>query len=451
MSNFIQTTPRSRAALLVCLTAFVFTVSLIEGSGQSVATAPPSPPGAIKTSTAETSETLANQIAIEPWMDAMTDMFGPFTREDGSEEWASGYAEMYSHPAAKSVDIYWAGEIPRLLDEMLDRVPDGFNAQVVKADFDMNALSAAASRVVQTSLADPSATAGVISRVAPAEDRSGLNVFMSNESTSKFEPSNVERMIAIVERLSDLPVVDVFWEDPVTPTGSRNDDASPWRGGALTAYQNWYCTTGVGVTRDDTGDEFLLTARHCALNPGMTDYGSADSVVDFAGDALGEWRSGWGKPTTDTIRVRPYSANVQSRIYVGAPGSTATLPVHGTNGSIQGNFVCQSGANTGQRCDLEIEIPGQAVPVLGTALVGARFAHRVSGVTQAVKGGDSGGPVYALTSGGEAQIKGIISAGRGDTECYNQLHPVGGDCHATLVYVQLNSALAAQGSSLKVQ
>ena len=385
---------------------------------------------------------------MQPWADAVAAEFGPFYDENGNESWATGYGDMRSTPENRHVDIFWTGSQPEDLNSLVDKAPEGFTVDVVEAEYDMNTLSQAGRDLIEggAEIKNFKGFDGAtdIARVRPARDRSGVEVFVGTQAAARAETATEERLA----ELTEVPINSIAFQEAAVPTVTRQNDASPWSGGSFVEFAAGFCTTGVGVKRTDTGDEFLLTANHCALNHDQDDHAIDEKVYEYSGAKLGEWRSGWGKYPTDSIRIRPTTENVQARIFAGPSSTSAVINVKGTNASIEGNYVCQSGGNTGLRCGLQLEQNGQQVSLLGVTLTAARIAEKVSGTVQAVQQGDSGGPVYAASSTGEAYIKGVTSGGLSPMPCASGAVVPGGLCFGEMIYVQLSSALAAQTSTL---
>jgi streptogrisin D len=97
---------------------------------------------------------------------------------------------------------------------------------------------------------------------------------------------------------------------------------------------------------------------------------------------------------------------VEPLMYVGNPYDNLVLPVHGWDWVYPGELLCQSGGSSarvigGPVCNLRVERfntdPGDMVE-----------ARQIHGQT-AVRGGDSGGPVYTYSAAGGAIAKGINS------------------------------------------
>lgn len=97
------------------------------------------------------------------------------------------------------------------------------------------------------------------------------------------------------------------------------------------------------------------------------------------------------------------------RTFTGAWFSSMTIPVQGHAWNNVNDYVCTSGARSGQHCNLRVISTTQS----GFSGLPGPFvrAQASSTSTCAVVGGDSGGPVYDPTSVGGAIGKGIISGG----------------------------------------
>jgi streptogrisin D len=175
---------------------------------------------------------------------------------------------------------------------------------------------------------------------------------------------------------------------------SRVDDWAPWRGGAdiLNYAQSSRCTSGFPV-RNGANQRFLLTAGHCGSN--------GNEIRDGRGEYLGNFTA---DNDTHDLGLVATPGGAVNQMYVGNLDSNAVMTVEGWDWVWPGEYLCQSGGTSarvvgGPVCNLRVEKfntdPGDAVE-----------ARQVNGQV-AVRGGDSGGPVYSFSSSGNAIAKGI--------------------------------------------
>nr|WP_157527268.1 hypothetical protein [Kibdelosporangium sp. MJ126-NF4] len=193
------------------------------------------------------------------------------------------------------------------------------------------------------------------------------------------EPSTVVAQSALVA--VGVPVDVVHRSAPVRT--SRADDWAPWSGGAdLLNSNGTRCTSGFGVRNGDNA-RYVLTAAHCA-SPGQAVF---DGTWEFVGN-MG--------PRHDyhDIALIPTS-NVDDQIYIGGLHDNTTAVVEGWDWVYAGEWLCQAGGSSAreghhQICGLRV-----------TDFVDEQDAVEAEQVDNqvAVRGGDSGGPVYSWNSG----------------------------------------------------
>lgn len=206
--------------------------------------------------------------------------------------------------------------------------------------------------------------------------------------------SKVVLSVASAASLKSTPKADVPVAVEVTGAKvetSRRDDWAPWIGGADAIIGNARCTGGFAV-RNSANQKFLLLAGHCGSNGNQVRDGVGEVIGTFTGD----------NDTHDLGLVA--TGSVDNRMYVGGLDSNAVTNVDGWDWVFAGEYLCQSGGSSardigGPVCNLRVEKfntdPGDAVE-----------ARQVDG-QPAVRGGDSGGPVYSGSASGGAIAKGI--------------------------------------------
>lgn len=196
---------------------------------------------------------------------------------------------------------------------------------------------------------------------------------------------------------------------------SRLRDSPQWISGAAISQTStsqasvYACTSGLPARRNSDGRSFLITAAHCFGN-GVTVY------------------TGWQNGGRNRIGVVANRDNIDdaiaidtsstgttaSREWDGPPGPIANVyDVSGSAYSYNGDLTCQDGYTSGIVCGLQVT--DGYITWTGSNGVNHRGveAHQVNGQT-AIRGGDSGGLVFALLSGNIRQARGINSWGGGD-------------------------------------
>lgn len=210
----------------------------------------------------------------------------------------------------------------------------------------------------------------------------------------KYAVDGSKVVLGVAASLKTVPKADVPVAVEVTGAKvetSRRDDWAPWIGGADAIIGNARCTGGFAV-RNGANQRFLLLAGHCGDN--------GNQVRDGAGEVIGTFTA--DNSTHDLGLVS--TGSVDNQMYVGGLDSNAVINVDGWDWVFPGEYLCQSGGSSardigGPVCNLRVEKfntdPGDAVE-----------ARQVDGQV-AVRGGDSGGPVYSGSAGGGAIAKGI--------------------------------------------
>ncbi|MFK4084758.1 hypothetical protein ACI2LF_11650 [Kribbella sp. NPDC020789] len=179
--------------------------------------------------------------------------------------------------------------------------------------------------------------------------------------------------------------VRVVAEEPLKPA-SRNDDWSPWIGGARLWNQSAgaICTTGFGV-KDAQGRPYILTAGHCG-QPGQ-------QFADGQGEYIGNMTA---KNADHDVALIPTNA-VDFQLYVGNSTDNLVQNVPYWGHVYVGQFLCQSGQTSaaelgGPVCNIKVLFfyNDREDLVEGEQMDGQ----------PAARGGDSGGPVYSRGDAG---------------------------------------------------
>ncbi|RLK61417.1 hypothetical protein [Actinokineospora cianjurensis] len=226
-------------------------------------------------------------------------------------------------------------------------------------------------------------------------------------------PAQADRLIvhvadpgAVASALSARPVVELahgittrdveFTKGERPVNTSRVDDSAPYKGG-IPLEEYWYwdyiCTSSFGA-RNSSGAEFLMTAQHC--------FDSGDGVYDHADDYLGD--VAFTNVYLDTAAI---ATDAGSGVYI---DSVNQRSYNRAAYSWNGQTVCQSGYTSNKVCNIVVwadsiewqDEDGQVRwGVAGSAGVGVATACP----------GDSGGPVWTITTTSATESRGITSAG----------------------------------------
>jgi streptogrisin D len=172
---------------------------------------------------------------------------------------------------------------------------------------------------------------------------------------------------------------------------SRRDDWPQWKGGADQINGNSRCTTGFAVRNSSA--EFILTAGHCGSNGNQIRDGAGEFVGTFTADNDGH-----------DIALVHTPSGADNLMYVGGLDSNAVTTVEGWDWVFPGEYLCQSGGSSAR--DTGGPVCGLRVEKFNTDSGDAVEARQVDG-RPAVRGGDSGGPVFGPSASGNVIAKGI--------------------------------------------
>ncbi|MEV6494141.1 peptidase [Actinoplanes sp. NPDC051633] len=273
------------------------------------------------------------------------------------------------------VALWWKGALPERVRRAVTTARSTAAVKVGAAAYSLAELRAAGNRVRGALRAEKP-------RVKYAVD--GSRIVVGMDVTAGFDRAAVPQVGVPVEIVDQGQKVNT----------SRYDDWAPWAGGGdnINYSQGSRCTGGFGV-RNGANQRFLLTAGHCGSN--------GNGIYDGAGEYIGNFTA---DNDTHDLGLVATPAGAINQMYVGDLNSNAVLNVEGWDWVYPGEYLCQSGGSSardigGPVCNLRVEKfntdPGDAVE-----------ARQVNG-QPAVRGGDSGGPVYSYSASGNAIAKGI--------------------------------------------
>lgn len=291
----------------------------------------------------------------------------------------SGFGAAVADPLKRHAIIYWKGEIPAAVAEVVAAQQKVVPVDVLSAKFTEQEMTRDAAVLAQ----DPD-----YAQVGPAPDAGGVQVKL-RPSAAKWKTSPNAARPGVT---SDVLVQGVAGERALI---SRQNDSSPyWAGGRTNLGGTGHCTTNFSVRHG--GRNKLLYAAHCGT-----------TVTDGGNDAMG--------PITNRNTTRDISlidVNSAGRTWDGPWNELSiTKAVQGAALSNVGNTLCTSGSFSGIRCGIRVTATGVSISGFGPLVVAERTDHAA-----AAGGGDSGGPVFQLTSpdNGKVIAKGIMLATHGN-------------------------------------
>ncbi|MER5215440.1 hypothetical protein ABT063_34090 [Streptomyces sp. NPDC002838] len=309
----------------------------------------------------------------------------------------SGFAGDRIDTAANTVTLYWHGALPQQVSKAVKQIGrSGITVEVREAKYTLDQLLQETDRLAAVG----SVNGATITSVGPRPDGNGVEVAVETDG----EPTSRSRAsldAALTEN------VDLDITQGVAPRqASRLADTPPYWGGAYATQHNssgtatGACTTGFGVAGNNGAARYILTAAHCGGTTWRTGTGNTIGTVLSGKD-----------PGRDAELVL---GNIGNAVYEGpsiADGDTNSgRPVTSGSSSRVGDSICQGGAYSGSICGYTVAAVNQTITIGGfgtvTNMVRVEAANRASGIGN----GDSGGPVYTISSSGAGVARGIISA-----------------------------------------
>lgn len=289
-----------------------------------------------------------------------------------------------------------------------------------------------------------------IASVFGRADGSGLRVEVPVAVLADIE--DLDGSIQLLSEIAGMPITIEPGEVPA-PT-SRQDDNSPWWGGALYRHPGFnppndydpyrFCSTSFAL---NIGQGRLLSAAHCDAQLG------SDSVINDR-DGNTAWNDGAGEPFTsggDAVDIRARNDTLLINPFGGASGWVYGGPYnalsgHGryalkVGGAARASFeerVCASGANSGEHCGLIVRDRTIRQFTCGEATCNGFTARDNDSSTASTVGGDSGGPVSSNRPDGRVGARGTVYGGTVDANCGLTRFDVS-NCYSTLFFVDIEA------------
>jgi hypothetical protein len=203
-----------------------------------------------------------------------------------------------------------------------------------------------------------------------------------------------------VEKLSTMPAACGI------DSTSYNCDA-PLRGGVELAEEGSVasCTVGFKATGISTGDRFVLSAGHCAINPFVEKWAALgpQGTEHFLGTTE---KAYWGTGGYDVVKIRAngskhWDTPVWPTQVIEWDEPTATMinserPITSESNSYVGQFACLTGITTGSDCGYVKEVDITVSGNFKNLDVVVNHLSEIYDVSNAP--GNSGGPVFAGNS-----------------------------------------------------
>ncbi|TDC02076.1 hypothetical protein E1091_01575 [Micromonospora fluostatini] len=327
----------------------------------------------------------------------------------------TGYASAIVDPTARAVQLFWRGTPSAAVQAAITTQRQNVPISLGSTAHNEATLVAEAERI--------GASSTRFAGAAPAPNGSGVVVTWLE---GQIDPATAEATVAG----SPVPVSFSTQTEiaPPQPT-SRQNDASPYKGGARVSGIDDECSTAFGVNTNTHGSA-LLFAAHCG-NHGET-------IRDGGGQVVGTVaKVSTGMDTSVIV------ASSQGRVWDGGPQSNYHKAVAKAQPTRVSNYICTSGAFSGTRCG------GKITQINFTSGSLNRVSIWEHPGRQAMYGhGDSGGPVYATTSNNKVVAQGIISAGAGgrNAPCVGEATP---PCYWRGYIADIMLTLQNKGATIK--
>jgi hypothetical protein len=251
---------------------------------------------------------------------------------------------------------------------------------------------------------------------------------------------------------AQLPVV--VTAEPVTPVTSRWDDRSPWKtGGQHRVPGGGTCSTGWALSGAQNA-HFMLTAAHCAQARYGTNIsnGAAARVIGTVEGLAYNIDAALIQVTAPRqVDTQMWDGEVHDVVApIGVNDDVEfTKPVVDTAATVEGMWLCTSGASTGVHCNIKvIEADEEYENTLGWKVKKSAVAKQVDDKV-AVGRGDSGGPVFSITgAAADVVAVGMNAGGRRDVACGGHPSPT---CYKRVVFTRLSAVTGEWGLSVLVR
>lgn len=289
-------------------------------------------------------------------------------------------ASTIADPTIGSLILYWKGTPSAAVQQAIASARQTVPVTLIaSAPYTAKELAAEAARIA--------ASSPRFAGVTPRPDASGLTVqWLDGQQDPQVAADTIARASVDV----------VFDSKPalgLPERTSRQDDAAPYRGGALTQTAIRYCTASFSISHPTQG-RAMLYAAHCAS--------SGEQVWDGGGQLMGTVINRNASRDVSAIKV---SSN-QGQVWDGGPQSNFAKAVYDAHPSRVGNYFCTSGAFTGVVCGGKVTAVDFSYSTFSHLVVWEHPEGKAM-----IGGGDSGGPAYALHSTGKVVAQGIIHGG----------------------------------------
>jgi hypothetical protein len=340
---------------------------------------------------ARTSWTAVMQAQVE--LDRAADRIDEAVAALGTE---TGLAGLRVSPRTRELFVYWHGTVPAPLQRRIGEVARSVPVTVVPAPYSYARLQAARKRL----RTDQRFAATGVTVVRIPVDGTGLEIGFGASLRAKAGPFALPDL--------GVPTRSISRGMPV-PLIGRADDTPPFWGGAIIQNrQGAFCSSGFSLRKAD-GHPFTMTDYHC-----QDPVTAATRFWTYTGTELGvtyEWDA---LQDTTIIDTQPNGGSGAGIYTKGTPSGYSAARVTGWGVNRVGDFVCTSGAFSGELCDIEITDVHAEVPTSAGTFVEMAEGEQIQ-LKSAAGQGDSGGPVFSWDTDDTVTARGLVAAGDPDT------------------------------------
>ncbi|MFE6865018.1 hypothetical protein ACFVFS_00510 [Kitasatospora sp. NPDC057692] len=331
-------------------------------------------------------------------------------RRQAHQDPATGYAGITLSPEGNGYTLRWKGEVPQGVNDLIAAQRDrGLSVTVAASAYSSSELRERARAIIESGARVGGAR---LTGAGPSEDGNSLTVGVEATSASARSGDLQSLGDALPEDLTHGIPVTLVPEEGSTTLADREGDNSPYFGGSLIKVPGGaLCSSAFGAKPQGADNYLLLTAEHCGKR--------GDTIRTGKSSVIGTVSSANGRHDVALIDVPRSSSYVYAKGPVGA--KVETLKVYGYVGAFKNQLLCADGALMGQVCDGKV-VRTDWVLELGGTVREVYEIDQKAGRNMAGKG-DSGGPVFQYTPGGDVYAAGIISGSKGGEKCKS---PLGG-------------------------
>lgn len=395
----------------------------------------------------------ADFLTRQAGLDKLADSVYAFTDPYETGRTASSYGDLTIDPASNRLDLWWKGPLPSQISERLAAAPAAVEVVLHDSRLSLSDMNVASDILLATLKTPVAGNQLVLDSIVPRVREGVLILRLRAASTS-----SQKAIESVLQAEISVPLKVEWLDDANVLHGQlgRQDDSSPWiGGGGIILNGGSYCTTGLPIKIDNSGNEYVTTGRHCILVDEADGNGYAAStgtVKTPANATIGPWKSqsSWNRSAYDTTLIGPSSGSVSPQVFSGSYSADVPRTITSVSDSTVGDYVCISGARSGSHCQDRIADKNVISSFRGAALGGNVTVQADSGIASAP--GDSGGPVW-YAANGQTYVKGTLIGGNNTVSCsgaslYNTATYGSSGCSSISTYASASGMLNAFGASI---